>query len=74
MLIGGEKHPVVGQICMDQAVVDVGDAPVQVGEEVVLIGGQGGQRIEADEWARVLGTINYEVVCDVSVRVPRVYR
>ena len=73
VLIGGKRHPVVGHICMDQAVVDVGDAPVRAGEEVVLIGEQGDERIDADEWARALGTINYEVVCDVSVRVPRVY-
>lgn len=73
VLIGGRRHPVVGRICMDQAVVDVGDAPVRVGDEVVLIGRQGDERIEAEEWAEMLETIGYEILCGVSARVPRVY-
>lgn len=73
VLIGGKRHPVVGRICMDQAIVDVGDEPVQPGDEVVLIGRQGDERIDADEWAQALDTIGYEIVCDVSARVPRVY-
>ncbi|MFO7318508.1 MAG: alanine racemase [Limnochordia bacterium] len=73
VLIGGRRYPVVGAICMDQAVVDVGDAPVAEGDEVVLIGEQDEERIEADEWAERLGTINYEIVCGISARVPRLY-
>lgn len=73
VLIQGKRHPVVGAICMDQAIIDVGDAPVHDGDEVVLIGRQGEEEISADEWARLLGTINYEIVCGVSARVPRVY-
>ena len=73
VLIGGKRHPVVGRICMDEAIVDVGDEPVQPGDEVVLIGRQGDERIDADEWAQALDTIGYEIVCDVSARVPRVY-
>lgn len=73
VLIGGKFYPIVGMICMDQCMVDVGDAPVQVGDEVVLIGKQGDKEITVDEIASLLGTINYEVVCMISHRVPRVY-
>lgn len=58
---------------MDQIVVDVGDDPVEVGDEVVLIGHQGAEEISADEWARKVDTISYEVVCDIGPRVPRRY-
>jgi alanine racemase len=73
VLIGGRRFPVAGTVTMDQLLVDCGDRPVQVGEEVVLIGRQGDEEITADEWADRLGTINYEVVCGVSLRVPRCY-
>jgi alanine racemase len=72
-LIGGKRYPVVGTICMDQCMVDVGDEPVEIGTEVVLIGSQGKECITADEIAARLGTINYEVTCMISDRVPRVY-
>lgn len=72
-LIGGKRYPVVGTICMDQCMVDVGDDPVEIGDEVVLIGAQGKERITADEIAELLGTINYEVTCMIGDRVPRVY-
>jgi alanine racemase len=74
VLIGGERLPVAGTVTMDQLLVDCGDRSVQVGEEVVLLGRQGSEEISADEWAGRLGTINYEVVCGVSLRVPRCYR
>jgi alanine racemase len=73
VLIGGKRYPVVGTICMDQCMVDVGDDPVEIGSEVVLIGSQGKECITADEIAERLGTINYEVTCMISDRVPRVY-
>jgi len=73
VLINGEYYPVVGTICMDQCMVDVGDAPVQVGDEVVLIGEQKGKAITVEEVAAHLNTINYEVVCQISSRVPRIY-
>ena len=73
VLIGGKRYPIVGRICMDQCIVDVGDAPVAVGAEAVLIGEQGGERITVEEWARHLGTIPYEVLCSISARVRRVY-
>ncbi len=72
-LIGGERHPLAGHVTMDQIVVDVGDADVGVGDEVVLLGRQDDAEITADEWARSLGTISYEVVCEIGPRVPRRY-
>ena len=53
--------------------VDVGDVPVEVGDEVVLIGRQGDDEITATEWAERLGTIAYEIVCGIGARVPRTY-
>lgn len=72
-LIKGRRHPIVGRICMDQCVVDVGDADVEVGDEAVLIGRQGNAEIRVEEWARKLDTISYELVCGISCRVPRLY-
>jgi alanine racemase len=72
-LIGGERHPLAGTVTMDQIVIDVGDADVGIGDEVVLLGSQGGEEISADEWADLLGTISYEVVCGIGPRVPRRY-
>ena len=76
VLIGGRRFPVVGTISMDNVTVDLGPDPVGIGigDEVVLIGAGSGERISAEEWARTLGTINYEVTCGVSGRVPRSYR
>jgi alanine racemase len=73
VLIGGEPHPLAGRVTMDQIVVDVGDSDVGVGDEVVLLGSQGEAEITADDWARALGTISYEVVCGIGPRVPRRY-
>jgi alanine racemase len=73
-LIHGQRAPVVGRVCMDQIMVDVGHIPgVKVGDEAVLIGRQGDQEITADDVAGMLGTINYEIVCMVSHRVPRIH-
>jgi alanine racemase len=58
---------------MDQMMVDCGDDDVQPGDDAVLIGAQGGERIRAEDWAAALGTIGYEIVCGVSARVPRRY-
>lgn len=74
VLIGGRRRPIVGSITMDQLMVDCGDEPVAVGDEVVLIGRQGAEHVTADEWADRLDTIAYEVVCGVGPRVPRRYR
>lgn len=74
VLIRGRRHPIVGRICMDQCVVDVGDAEVEVGDEAVLIGRQGDEVVRVEEWADALDTISYEVVCGIGSRVPRVYQ
>lgn len=73
VLIHGKRFRISGNICMDQCMVDVGEEPVQVGDEVVLIGRQGDQEVTASELAEIMGTIHYEVVCLLSERVPRVY-
>jgi alanine racemase len=73
VLIGGRRHPLAGMVTMDQLVVDVGDAPVEVGDEVVLLGRQGDETITVAEWAERLGTIPWEVVCGIGDRVPRRY-
>jgi alanine racemase len=72
-LIGGRRHPIAGAVTMDQLMVDAGDAPVEVGDEVVLLGRQGGEAITAEEWAARLGTIAYEIVTGIGPRVPRRY-
>jgi alanine racemase len=77
VLIGGVRRPLAGVVTMDQIVVDCGPAdvaPVAVGDEVVLIGGQGAEEVTAEEWADLLGTISYEVLCDIGPRVPRLLR
>lgn len=74
VLVGGVRRRMVGVVTMDQLMVDVGDADVAVGDEVVLIGRQGDEEILADEWAARMDTIAYEVVCGIGPRVPRHYR
>ncbi len=72
-LIGGERHRLAGTVTMDQIVLDVGEADVGVGDEVVLLGRQSDEEVTADHWATLLGTISYEVVCGIGPRVPRRY-
>ncbi|WP_421121107.1 alanine racemase [Aquihabitans daechungensis] len=73
VLVGGVPRPIAGSVTMDQILVDCGDDPVEVGDEVVLIGRQGSAVIGAEDWADLLGTIAYEIVCGISPRVPRRY-
>ncbi|MGQ9630656.1 MAG: alanine racemase [bacterium] len=74
VLIRGRRARVVGNITMDMTMVDVTDIPnVGVGDEAILMGSQGGDCITADEIASLMGTINYEVVCNIGKRVPRKY-
>ena len=74
VLLRGRRAPVVGAVCMDMFMVDVTDIPgAIVGDEVVLLGEQSGDRISAGDWANWAGTVNYEVYCGISKRVPRVY-
>jgi len=72
VLIGGVRRPLAGMVTMDQIMVDCGDAPVRPGDEVVLLGRQGDEAITADDWAAMVGTISYEVVCGVGPRMPRI--
>lgn len=72
--INGERYQIAGRVCMDQFVVDVGDAEVSQGDEVVLFGPGDHGEPTADDWARAAGTINYEIVTRFgSTRVPRNY-
>ena len=74
VLIGGKRCPILGRVCMDQLMADVSALPdVKVGDMVTLIGRDGEEAITADELASLEGSINYEVVCGLSKRVPRVY-
>jgi alanine racemase len=74
VLVGGRRRPVVGAVTMDQILVDCGpDAHVRLGDEVVLLGCQGGDEVTPWEWAEKLGTIAYEVTCALSPRLPRIY-
>jgi alanine racemase len=72
VLVGGRRHPLVGTVSMDNVTIELGlDTDVAPGDEVVLIGVQGDEAIRAEEVAVRLGTINYEVTCGISARVPR---
>jgi alanine racemase len=73
VLIGGRRHRVAGVVTMDQLIVDCGDATVAPGDEVVLIGRQGDERITAEELAAHTRTIGYEIVTSIGARVAREY-
>ena len=69
MLVRGVRAPIVGRVCMDLTMIDVGHVDgVAVGDEVVVLGRQGGDEIKADEIADLADTINYEVVCALKLR------
>jgi alanine racemase len=73
VLVGGTRYPLVGTVSMDNVTIDLGpDGGVEPGEPAVLIGAQGRDRILCEEVARRLSTINYEITCGISRRVPRV--
>jgi alanine racemase len=70
VLVRGRRHPLVGTVSMDNITIELGpDTDVEPGDEVVLIGSQGGERILAEEVAERIGTINYEVTCGIGRRV-----
>lgn len=73
VLIRGKRFPIVGNICMDQFMVDIGDQEVYVGEEVTLIGKQGNEEITLSEIAKLCETIPYEILCLFNERIPRIY-
>jgi len=72
MLVGGRRAPIIGRVCMDLTMLDVGHLPdVKLGDEVVILGKQGNEEIAADEISNLLDTINYEIVSSITARVPR---
>lgn len=74
VLLRGQRLPIIGSICMDQCMADATSLPaVRMGEEVVLWGAQGADQITVEEVADQIGTINYEVICMISKRVPRIF-
>ena len=74
VLINGKSAPIIGRVCMDQFMVDVTDIPdVSQGDEVVLVGKQGSEHITVEEVADLAGSFNYEFICGINKRVPRVY-
>jgi len=72
VLVGGEKSPIIGRICMDQLMIRL-TKPHKIGTKVTLIGEQEGSFIDMDEIAEYLGTINYEIPCMLKERIPRIY-
>lgn len=72
VLVRGVRAPIVGRVSMEKTMINVSHIPdAHIGDEVVLLGAQGGERITAEEMAARIGTINYEVVCSILPRVPR---
>jgi alanine racemase len=73
-LVGGARYPFVGTVSMDNVTIDAGpETAVRAGSPAVLIGAQGDERILCEEVAQRLDTINYEIACGISARVPRVH-
>ncbi len=73
VLIRGKRRPFAGMVTMDQVIVDCGsDFDVSVGDEAVFLGSQGSESITPDDWATMLGTINYEIITRIGFRVPRI--
>ncbi|MEC7986923.1 MAG: alanine racemase, partial [Myxococcota bacterium] len=73
VLIRGKRYPIVGRICMDQAMVNIGWDEAYNGEEVILLGSQGNECIKPEELAIWASTITYEILCTINARVPRHY-
>jgi len=73
VIVKGKKYPQVGRICMDQFMVNVGEDDAKVGDEVILLGRSTGEQILAEDLAEWMGTNEYEVLTDISARVPRMF-
>jgi alanine racemase len=73
VIIRGEKYPQVGRICMDQMMINIEQGTAYNGDEVILIGENGSQYITIEDLAEWAGTIPYEILTNIGVRVPRVY-
>ncbi len=74
VLLHGQRVPIIGSVCMDQCMIDVSKVPeATIGDDVMMMGEQGEERVTADEIADKVGTISHEVVCSADKRVPRIY-
>lgn len=73
VIVNGQYANVIGNVCMDQLMIDVTDIECSIGDDVVLMGKSKNAEVSAEELAAIEGTINYEIVCDIGKRVPRVY-
>ncbi|OOM78079.1 alanine racemase [Clostridium sp. BL-8] len=75
VIINRKFAPIVGRICMDQCMIDITDigGNVKVGDEVIILGEQENLKFNADDFAEIMGTINYEILCMLKYRIPRVY-
>lgn len=73
VLVRGRRAPVIGSVCMDMIMIEVADIPVETGDEVVILGEQGGERIDVREMAVAVGTNPYEILCRVGTRIERIY-
>ena len=72
--VAGKRAPIIGRVSMDQFVVDLGlDSVAKTGDEVIVFGDGSQGEYTIDEWAKACGTINYEIVTRIGVRVPRIY-
>jgi alanine racemase len=74
VLIRGRRAPIVGSVCMDMLMADVTGLDVSPGDEVVVIGSQGHDRIDVREMAAQIGTIPYEILCRIGSRIERIYQ
>ncbi len=74
VIVNGKFASILGRICMDQCMIDVTDIEnVKTGDEVIILGEEGDLKFNADDMAEALGTINYEILCRIKSRIPRVY-
>jgi len=73
VLVGGQRAPIVGSVCMDMLMIDVSGVKAEPGDEVVILGQQGDDRIDATEMASAVGTVPYEVLCRIGSRIERIY-
>jgi len=74
VLVKGKRCPIIGNICMDQLMVDVSDVEdVNEGDFITLVGKEGNEQVKIDEWSRLANTINNDMMCRISARVPRFY-
>jgi alanine racemase len=73
VIVGGRRAPIVGSVCMDMVMVDVTGLDVRPGDEVVVLGAQGAERMDVREMSSLIGTIPWEVLCRVGTRIERVY-